>query len=134
MADNRDLYIEYYKAFRKELDEMCVPSTVDWLTVNPIMADGKIVGFMGIIEGFPDYIDSIYVLPEYRRKGLAKKAVEDFIGEDNPRGVQLVIINNNEPAKKFWNSLFELREVQSNPVDTCYEIVRRENDGTESSI
>lgn len=125
--DIREQFIDFYKAFRKELDDMCVPLVVDWMNVRPIWADGEIVGF---IAGLPHFIDGIYVLPEYRRKGLAREAVEHFIGAGNPRGIQLVIINNNEPAKKFWTSLFELKVVERNPVDTCYEILRRKN-GTE---
>lgn len=104
MNSHKNPYIDFYKAFRKELDEMCIPLAVDWLKIRPILADDKIVSFIG---GFPDYIDSLYVLPEYRRRGLARKAEESFIGGDNPRGIRLVIINNNEP---LW---FESGRTQS---------------------
>lgn len=118
-----DLYLQ----FRQELDKMCVPVIVDKVlkSIIPIQYDGKVVGMVG---GFTDYIDCLYVLPEYRRKGLAKRAVLDFVKGNLHYGIRLHIINNNEPAKAFWNSLFELKEIGSNEVDTLYEIVRVRSD------
>ena len=118
-----DLYLQ----FRKELDKLCVPVIVDKVlkSIIPIQYDGKVVGMVG---GFTDYIDCLYVLPEYRRKGLAKRAVLDFVKGNLHYGIRLHIINNNEPAKAFWNSIFELKEIGSNEVDTLYEIVRVRSD------
>lgn len=113
-------YIELYKAFRQELDEMCVPGIVDDLKIfEPIIADGKLVG---MCAGFTDYIDCLYVLPEYRRKGLAKKTVLKFVEGNLDYGIRLHIINNNEVAFKFWNSVFELNQIGTNPIDTLFEI------------
>ena len=57
-------YTDYYKHFRKELDEMCVPLIINELKIiKPIKADDLIVGMVG---GFTDYIDCVYVVPKYR--------------------------------------------------------------------
>ena len=118
-----DLYLQ----FRQELDKMCVPIIVEQVlkSIIPIQYDGKVVGMIG---GFTDYIDCLYVLPEYGHKGLAKRAALDFVKGNLHYGIRLHIINNNEPAKAFWNSLFELKEIGSNEVDTLYEIVRVRSD------
>ena len=121
----RDNFIELYTDFRKELDKMAIPLIFDvFKSVRPIIADGKTVG---IICGSTDYIDCVYILPEYRRKGLAKKAVLDFTKGNLHYGIRLHIINNNEVAKTFWHSLFKLKEIGSNEVDTLYEIVGYNN-------
>lgn len=118
----KDLYIAYYKDFRKELDNMCVPLIInDLKRFEPIMADGELVGMVG---GFTDYIDCVYVKPEYRRKGLARNAVLKFVKGNLNYGIRLHIINNNTVAYDFWNSIFELKEIGSNPIDTLYEIVK----------
>lgn len=115
--------IERYAQFRKELDRLCIPVILsdDRMTVKDIEYNGVVVG---IFCAFADYIDCVYVEPEYRRKGLAKQVVIDWVKRHINYGVRLHIINSNEPAKAFWNSLFELKEVGSNPIDTLYEIVR----------
>lgn len=115
--------IEMYKEFRKELDEMCIPLILDEMDcIEYIVCDGKTVG---MVCGTIGYIDCVYVLPEYRRKGLAKRAVLEWYARyQKPyENTRLYIINNNEVAKKFWNSLFELTAVQSCGVDTLYEII-----------
>ena len=119
---NKENFIALYTDFRKELDKMAIPLIFDELKiVKPIIADGKTVGIIG---GFIDYIDCVYIMPEYRRKGLAKKAVLDFVKGNLHYGIRLHIIKNNETAKKFWNSIFELKEIGGNEVDTLYEIVK----------
>ena len=121
MEEQKTKYIDLYKSFRTELDDMCVPLIIDELRIiRPIIADGNVVGMIG---GFADYIDCLYVLPEYRRRGLARKAVLEYVEGKFSYGIRLHIINNNEVAKKFWNSLFIMTEVCSNHVDTLYEIV-----------
>lgn len=119
---SKEKYIELYKSFRKELDEICIPSIINELSiVEPIVADNKVVG---MICGFPDYIDCIYIEPEYRRKGLARQAVLKYVDGILDNGIRLDIINDNTVAKDFWNSVFELRKIRSNNVDTLYQIVR----------
>lgn len=115
--------VELYLKFRQELDKICVPVILDTLNcVEYIVCDGKTVGMVGGISG---YIDVVYVLPEYRRKGLAKRAVLSWYNRYKApyENTRLHIINNNIPALKFWKSIFDLREVGHNEIDTLYEIL-----------
>lgn len=131
--EHKTAYINLYKTFRKELDEMCVPLIIDELRrIEPIRADGKIVG---IVAGFTDYIDCVYVKPEYRRKGFARQAVLKFVEGKIDKGIRLNIINNNTVAFNFWCNIFELREIGSDYVDTLYEIVKiKENEVCETKL
>lgn len=115
--------VEMYFKFREELDKMCVPVIVENLTcVEYIVCDDKVVGMVGGVRG---YIDCVYVLPEYRRRGLAKKAVLEWYNRyKSPyENTRLHIINNNVPALKFWKSIFKLRIIDVNNVDTMYDIL-----------
>lgn len=113
--------IDLYKSFRRELDEMCIPLIINDLPrIMPIEADGEIVG---MVAGDDNYIDCVYVKPEHRKKGLARKAVLKFVrGRINE--IKLRIINNNKVAHSFWNNIFELQELDVNSVDTLYVIVK----------
>lgn len=115
--------IDMYVRFRQELDRMCVPVILDKLNFQKfdIEYDGEIAG---IFVASPDYIDCLYVLPEYRKRGIGAKVVTDWVRRYGNYGIRLHIINNNEVALKFWNSLFDLKEIEYNEVDTLYEIVR----------
>ena len=118
----KNKFIELYTDFRKELDKMAIPLIYNELKIiQPIMAEGKTVG---VICGATDYIDCVYIMPEYRRKGLARKAVLDFVKGNLHYGIRLHIINTNKVALKFWNSLFVLKYIGSNSVDTLYEIIK----------
>ena len=115
--------IELYLKFRRELDTLCVPIILDTLDyVEYIVYDGKTVGMVG---GNLGYIDVVYVLPEYRRKGLAKKAVLEWYNRHKSpyENTKLHIINNNIPALRFWESIFDLWEIGHNEIDTLYEIL-----------
>ena len=115
--------LELYLKFREELDRMCVPVILESLEcIEHIVYDGKTVGIVG---GNPDYIDIVYVLPEYRLKGLAERAVREWYrryGRDTVTTVH--IINNNAPALRFWHKLFDLEIVARNEVDSLYVIAR----------
>lgn len=120
MAKSKD--IELYKQFRQELDDICIPMILDddEMEITEILYDKKIVGMLCTYQ---DYIDCIYVLPEYRRKGLAKQTVLDWFRKDWHRSIYLAILHRNMVAKQFWSSLFVLEEVSSNSVDTLYKVV-----------
>jgi len=119
--------VDMYIQFRQELDKMCVPLILDKLNFQKfdIECDNKVVG---IFVAAPDYIDCLYVEPEYRRKGLGAKVVTEWVRKYGHYGIRLHIINNNYVAQRFWNSLFELKEIGSNEIDTLYEIVRIKED------
>ena len=113
-----------YLKFREELDKMCVPVILENLDcIVNIRCDGKLVGIVG---GNAGYIDVVYILPEYRRQGLAKKAVLEWYNRyKSPyETTKLHIINNNVLALKFWKSIFKLRAIESNEIDTLYEILK----------
>ena len=116
---------ELYAMFRKEIDKYAVPLIVDDFLefVELIRVDGEIVGMCGGTDG---YIDCLYVLPKHRRQGYAKKLALDWYGRygRGKNATRLHIVNNNIPAIKFWNSVFELEEVDCSAVDTLYEIVK----------
>lgn len=113
--------IEMYSKFRQELDKMCIPLILANVWINRIYYEGKWVGMLCTTE---TYIDCIYIEPKYRNKGLAKKAVLEWYDKqkNNPFALRLHIINDNTVALKFWNSIFELKVVDRNQVDTLYEI------------
>lgn len=124
-------YEKYYKKFRKELDEMCAPLVIDMYDeLKPIFGGRKKVGMIGAViveQHIPiAFIDCVYVDPDYRGNGYAKAAVLHFVEDKLKNGyrVQLDIINNNRVAKAFWHNLFEMFELESNYVDTRYEITK----------
>jgi len=115
--------VELYLKFRQELDEICVPVILETLEcVEYIVYDGKTVGIVG---GNVGYIDIVYVLPEYRRKGFAKTAVLEWYNRYKAKyeNTRLHIINNNIPALKFWGNIFELWAIGQNEIETLYEIL-----------
>ena len=115
-----------FLAYAKEINEMAgwgYKSPADYLawfneylgrsyiTWHDIECGGKKVGFYIIgqaPECHPDadyYIIQMYVKKEYRRRGLGKKAILDFIS--NHSGVYfLEIITNNATAHLFWADVF----------------------------
>lgn len=113
--------LELYLCFRKELDSICVSEILKQFEVTKIEYDGKTVG---ILCAVPDYIDCIYILPEYRRKGLAKKSVLEFWNKHSGYDMRLHIINKNEPALRFWNGIFELQLLAKDNIDGLYRIVK----------
>lgn len=115
--------VELYLKFREELDRICVPVILDTFDcIEYIVYDRETVG---MVVGNHGYIDAVYVLPKYRRKGLAKKAVLEWYNRYRAphENTRLYIINNNDSALNFWKSLFELREIGHNEIDTLYEIL-----------
>ena len=121
---------EMYLAFRKTMDDYCFPLIKEWATKqegfitlydeNDDKSKRKPVGFLIVIDG---YVDGIYVMPEHRRKGIAKKAVMDYLKSG---GVitRLHIIRTNTPALNFWKSIFVLEPENDCPVDVLYNVVK----------
>lgn len=122
---------EMYIAFRKTMDDYCFPLIKERATKqegfitlyddNDDVAKRKPVGFLIVIDG---YVDGIYVMPEHRRKGIAKKAVMDYL----KRGgviVRLHIIRTNTLALNFRKSIFILEPENDCPVDVLYRVIRR---------
>lgn len=123
MKDVEYRHIDMYKSFRAEIDDLCIPKilTEFGYTVKDILTDdGKVAG---IFVAAPDYIDCVYVKPEFRRKGLAKKTVLEFYRQYKYFRPCLHIIKGNKTALAFYNSLFVLRKVGENAMDTLYKIL-----------
>ena len=134
---NDEALREMYLAFRKTMDDYCFPLIKEWATKqkgfitlyddNDDKDKRKPVGFLIVIDG---YVDGIYVKPDYRRKGIAKKAVMDYL----KRGgviTRLHIIRTNTPAIKLWKSIFVLEPENDCPVDVLYRVVHRKNTNNE---
>lgn len=124
MLSNDEWKLELYRQFRRTIDEYVFPMILkseedDYV---PIECDGKQVGFLIVCDD--GYVDAIYVLPEYRRRGLARKAVLDYMdaGHEIDR---MHIVHTNETASKFWNSIFELDGGDSSYIDRMYYVVSR---------
>ena len=117
-------YLELYHAFRYDIDELCGGKIIELAKADggfrEIRSGNELVGFLIVING---YLEGLYVKPEYRRQGLGRKAVLSFIRQGG-RVEHLHIVNDNKIARKFWFSIFELRKIESTPIDTFYEIVR----------
>lgn len=130
IESNDEALLEMYLAFRKTIDDYCFPLIKEWamkqegfVTLyddNDDNAKRNPVGFIIVIDG---YVDGIYVIPEHRRKGIAKKAVMDYLKSG---GVitRLHIIRTNTPALNFWKSIFVLEPENDCPVDVLYRVVK----------
>ena len=68
-------------------------------------------------------VHGIYVMPEHRRKGIAKKAVMDYLKRGGVIN-RLHIIRTNTPALKFCKSIFVLETENDCPVDVLYNVVK----------
>lgn len=112
--------INLYLEFRKELDKICAPEILKLSQPKLIKENGEVVG---LFCASADYIDCIYILPEHRRKGIARKTVIKHWKENKNYEIRLYIIRKNEPALKFWNNIFELELVGENDIDYLYRIV-----------
>ena len=117
-----DRNLQLYKQFRNEIDTLSFPLMRNMAgkdNYREIKYDDRVVGFLIVIRG---YVNGIYVEPEYRNKGLARQSVLDYLNEGGFIAT-LHIINTNTAAKKFWNSIFILEEIDTSPVDTLYRVL-----------
>lgn len=89
-----------------------------WIIVNEERA-GLIIA--STLPDWPDAtrlvasIIEFYVLPEHRRQGVGRAAIEALLSDHSQRGTALVeasILYLNEPARAFWCALgFDFRSV-----------------------
>ncbi|MCC8164915.1 MAG: GNAT family N-acetyltransferase [Planctomycetes bacterium] len=73
-------------------------------------------------------IDLVYVAPEYRRRGLARRAVElsiEFLKDNSVRLIDIHVVHGNVAAKRLYESMgFRLRsEVLAMKVCWVFQIV-----------
>ena len=110
--------------FRRELDVLAFPLIKDISDYREIKYNDKVVGFLMVEHG---YVDSLYVEPMFRRKGLARCTVMNYLMEGKIID-SLHIINTNKTAYKFWNNIFKLEQLEQNNVDTLYRVVSVKDD------
>ena len=110
---------EMYFRFRNEIDSYVLPILIENGAIfKRIEVRKQLVGYLMVIDG---YIDGLFVSPGYRRQGLGKKAVMEYIQEYGlPKSLH--IVNTNKVAKKFWHSIFKMRMLEKNKIDTLWEI------------
>lgn len=113
--------LDMYLDFRKHIDTLCFRNIQKEAGTGyqRIWCGEELAGFLIVING---YVDAIYVKPEYRRQGLGRSAIVNFLICGGCIKA-LHILNNNEPAKAFWESLFELKEDNGTAVDTLYHVI-----------
>lgn len=70
---------------------------------------GKIVNTLSIIKFKKrGYISNLYILPKYRRKGIAKKLVRELIEwfkSHNIKNLRLEVYSKNKPALNIYDKL-----------------------------
>lgn len=114
--------IEMFHAFRHTIDEYVFPLLMENKSdFRRIECEGQTVGFLMVnLDG---YIEGLWIHPDFQRRGLARKAIYEYV-RDVGLPWRLHIVNTNKPAKKFWHGVFDLAVVGSNEIDTLYEVVR----------
>lgn len=111
-----DLYAPLEHPY-SEQDFLNIIEDKNFLTVAAVNETNTIMGFgiatlkekSGMITDFKTaYIDDIFVCPEYRRKGLAKKIYEELerrAKEQGAKRIDLMVWAFNEPALELYQSL-----------------------------
>ena len=114
-----------YMDFRNEIESMYAPHIFkDCTEIISIKENNQEIGLLLLKD---KYIQSFYIKPEYRRKGYGRKAILNYIKEYGmPK--DLTILNTNYVALDFWYSIFVLKPINVNSIDTYYEIVSLKED------
>lgn len=112
--------LDAYLQFRKEIDTMFYPK---FAMLNDVLTrkdeQGNVIAML-IVEN-KRYIDCLWVDEKYRRKGIGTELVREYeLTYNMPKTLR--ILNNNNTAYRFWNSVFDLRSIDANPYDTLYYI------------
>ena len=116
MSDLEKMYVD----FRQEIDSQCAELIINNLDVRPVIYDDKPIGFL-ILDG--NYVDSFYIKPEFRRRGLGRLFIIGQYMRDNRRWQSLRVVRTNFAAHRFWNNVFNLRIIDTNFCDIQYEIL-----------
>lgn len=116
MSELTDMYV----AFRQEIDSYCAELILGNLEVRPVIYKGKAVGFLILDD---NYVDSFYIMPEFRRKGIGKEYIIGEYRRDMCKWNDLRVVKTNYPAHRFWNNIFMLRIIDTNFCDIHYEIL-----------
>jgi ribosomal protein S18 acetylase RimI-like enzyme len=126
-VSEREEFMKMAERHFRELNPNFVPAG-DWLRhyfdnikKNPqyslcwISVEGRRSGF--VLSGVEDHrflartnacIYELYIVPEYRRRGIARqcaKLVLEELWKTSPAKIQLEVMAGNEPAARLWTSL-----------------------------
>lgn len=109
--------LDMYLAFRREIDTMAFPLIpCDFVEIED--KNGAVRGFLMVENG---YIDGIWIDPRFRRRGLGRKAVLDYV-KRNGLPSSLHTVKTNKRAEAFWKSVFVLEPLEMNDVDILWRI------------
>lgn len=101
-----DMYVEQFEFFH---------SNPDKISFIPIVHNGAGVGFIIIgnsnneqvkSKGLDYFIEDTFILPDYRRKGLMQKVVQDYFNS-HAGTYGMVLIDKNKLGKSFWHSVIK---------------------------
>lgn len=115
-SEDREMMVRSLKKFRMmwpliELSQIISPKLKDMIRGLVWEEQGKAAGIIlihRIGDTFTWLIQALGVLPEYRRRGIARKLMQaglDFISKNQGRKVNLVVIKGNLPAYNLYKSL-----------------------------
>lgn len=112
--------LDAYLQFRKEIDIMFYPK---FARLNDVLTrkdeQGNVIAIL-IVEN-KRYIDCLWVDEKYRKKGIGTELIVEYVLNYKMPST-LHILNNNDTAYKFWNNIFNLSAIETNPYDTLYGI------------
>jgi len=115
-TDEKEQIVDTIRIFRRlwplvRLGQYLSPSLRDMLRGYVAVEDGRIVGLTMVHRhGTTDtwVVGTVGVLPEYRRRGLARAILESALELMRKRGARrawLSVINGNTPAQRLYESL-----------------------------
>lgn len=108
-----------YLKFMSEVDAMYIPHTLKVCPQVMKIIDGDTeVGIMCVNNG---YVDCLYILPEYRRKGYGKNAVLTYIRQFGML-TDLHVLKFNPVGQSFWDDIFELEPAGDTYLSNYYKI------------
>jgi len=111
--------LDAYLEFRKEIDTMFYPKYSKRCDVSTKKDEhGNVIALLIVENG---YIDGLWVAPNHRGKGIGYELIiQHCLDYEMP--ITLRILHNNKRALEFWNKVFKLRVLETNPYDSLYAI------------
>ncbi len=100
--------IEEYQEFIKSPEHLYYVAEEDDLICGIIFASIKDVAAPGMIKQKTGYIDSLYILPTYRRKGIGSQLfsfIEEKLTFHSVTHLNLMVWQFNQDAAKFYEKL-----------------------------
>lgn len=108
-----------------------IMSGLDYVWMDIKNDENKLIGYLSILlkpEIYPgiDFdIESMYILPEYRRQGYMSKTVKRFLDE-NFGGYSYCVIKEDEVTANFWQKVISDNNCKPIDVDDVYNYVNLE--------